>query len=98
MTLAPPGAPLSFKTIDKDATTNINDTSLPPLPDLSKDLALGGGTDDAGGGVLTGLDKALDAAAGAGQYKFEQRNDGILNSRQPERMMQRRPLFPTPLR
>ena len=49
------------------------------LPDLSKNLALGGGTGDAGGGVLAGLDKALDAAAGAGQYKFEQRNDGILN-------------------
>ena len=75
---APPGAPLAFKTIDKSAAANINDTSLPPLPDLSKDLALGGGTSDSGG-VLAGLDKALDAAAGAGAFKFEQRNDGILN-------------------
>ena len=32
--------------------------TLPPLPDLSKDLALGGGTSDSGG-VLAGLDKAL---------------------------------------
>ena len=32
---APPGAPLAFKTIDKSAAAN-NDTSLPPLPDLSK--------------------------------------------------------------
>ena len=76
---APPGAALSFKTIDQSASANINETTLPPLPDLSKNLALGGGTGDAGGGVLAGLDKALDAAAGAGQYKFEQRNDGILN-------------------
>ena len=75
---APPGAPLAFKTIDQSASANINDTSLPPLPDLSKDLALGGGTNDSGG-VLAGLDKALDAAAGAGAFKFEQRNDGILN-------------------
>ena len=75
---APPGAALSFKTIDKAESANINDTSLPPLPDLSKDLALGGGTNNSGG-VLAGLDKALDAAAGAGAYKFEQRTDGILN-------------------
>jgi len=76
---APPGASLSFKTIDKAASDNINETSLPPLPDLSKDLALGGGTGDGSGGVLAGLDKALDAVAGDGAFKFEQRSDGILN-------------------
>jgi hypothetical protein len=79
----PPGAKLQLKAIDKVASTNINDTDLPPLPDLSKDLALGGGADTGGGGVLAGLDKALDAAVGAGAFKFEQRTDGILNLKTP---------------
>jgi hypothetical protein len=78
----PPGAKLQLKVIDKVASTNINDTDLPPLPDLSKDLALGG-ADTGGGGVLAGLDKALDAAVGAGAFKFEQRTDGILNLKTP---------------
>jgi hypothetical protein len=79
----PPGAKLQLKAIDKVASTNINDTDLPPLPDLSKDLALGGGADTGGGGVLAGLDSALDAAVGAGAFKFEQRTDGILNLKTP---------------
>ena len=71
---APPGAKLAFKTLEK--VTNINNTSLPTLPDLSKSFSLGGGGSDS---VLDGLDKAIDSNNIG--YKFYQRSDGILNLR-----------------
>ncbi|MAS60992.1 MAG: hypothetical protein CMQ07_07785, partial [Gammaproteobacteria bacterium] len=71
---APPGAKIAFKELTTEPGND--DTSLPPLPDLSKDLAIGGGSGDAS--VIEGLNKALDAA-NAGTYEFEQRADGILN-------------------
>jgi hypothetical protein len=71
---APPGAKIAFKELTTEPRND--DTSLPPLPDLSKDLAIGGGSGDTS--VIEGLNKALDAA-NAGTYEFEQRADGILN-------------------
>jgi hypothetical protein len=70
---APPGAGLAFKTLD--AAPNINGTTMPPLPDLSKNLALGGG--GSGGSVLAGLDEAIGGEAAG--FNFEQRSDGALN-------------------
>ncbi|MDP7403700.1 MAG: hypothetical protein QF916_09945, partial [Gammaproteobacteria bacterium] len=71
---APPGAKIGFKELTTEPT-NAN-TTLPPLPDLSKDLAIGGGSGDTS--VIEGLNNALDAAD-AGSFEFEQRADGILN-------------------
>ena len=71
---APPGAKLAFKTLEK--VTNINNTSLPTLPDLSKSFSLGGG---GSGSILDGLDKAIDSSNIG--YNFYQRSDGILNLR-----------------
>ena len=71
---APAGSKLSFKSLDP--VTNINKTSLPPLPDLSKSFSLGGKGNE---GILEGLDKAIDSNNIG--YKFEQRSDGILNLR-----------------
>ena len=71
---APPGAKLAFKTLEK--VTNINNTSLPTLPDLSKSFSLGGGGN---GSILDGLDKAIDSSNIG--YNFYQRSDGILNLR-----------------
>ena len=71
---APPGAKIAFKELATEPGND--DTSIPPLPDLSKDLAIGGGSGDTS--VIEGLNKALDAA-NAGAYEFEQRADGILN-------------------
>ena len=71
---APPGAKIAFKELATEPANS--DTSLPPLPDLSKDLAIGGGSGDTS--VIEGLNNALDAA-NAGSFEFEQRADGILN-------------------
>ena len=81
---APPGAKIGFKELTTEPT-NAN-TTLPPLPDLSKDLAIGGGSGDTS--VIEGLNNALDAAD-AGSFEFEQRADGILNVKLRAVMVQR---------
>ncbi|HAJ76185.1 MAG TPA: hypothetical protein DCM64_06990 [Gammaproteobacteria bacterium] len=70
---APPGADLAFPTLDQSGVDD--GTTLPTLPDFSRDLSLGGGQGD--DSVLMGLDSALDSA-NLGGFGFQQSPDGIL--------------------
>jgi len=71
---APPGAELAFPSLDQ---LMIEDgTTLPELPDFSRDLSLGGAM--TGDTVLMGLDMAL-GAAGFDEFSFSQEMNGILN-------------------
>ena len=72
---APPGAGLAFATLEKAAPTD-GEATIAPLPDLSTNLSLGGGSGD--NSVLGGMDNAL-AAANVSGLGFTQRADGILN-------------------
>lgn len=70
---APPGAELAFPLLDQPDNDG---TTLPTLPDFSRDLSLGGAM--TGDDVLTGLNMALDAA-GFEEFSFDQDENGILN-------------------
>ena len=72
---APPGAGLAFATLEKAAPVD-GEANIAALPDLSKNLSLGGGSGD--NSVLGGMDNAL-AAANVNGLGFSQRADGILN-------------------
>ena len=72
---APPGAGLAFATLEKVAPVE-GEANIAALPDLSKNLSLGGGSGD--NSVLGGMDNAL-AAANVNGLGFSQRADGILN-------------------
>jgi hypothetical protein len=76
---APPGAGLNFGTLE--AAPNINGTEMPPLPDLSGGLGLGG--TGSGGSVLDGLQTSIGGTDSA--FAFEQATDGrlVLNNALP---------------
>jgi hypothetical protein len=76
---APPGAGLNFGTLE--TAPNINGTEMPPLPDLSGGLGLGG--TGGGGSVLDGLQSSIGGTDSA--FAFEQATDGrlVLNDAAP---------------
>ena len=74
---APPGAGLSFASLEREIPLD-GDTApkVAAQPDLSTDLALGGGSGT--NSVLSGMDSALESANVNG-LGFTQTSDGILN-------------------
>jgi hypothetical protein len=74
---APPGAEISFKTLEKPAVVAAGEPAVPALPNLDSSLALGAGS--GGPTVLTGMGDALAAAVPGTDLGFTQTTDGVLN-------------------
>jgi hypothetical protein len=74
---APPGAEISFKTLEKPAVVAAGKPAIPALPNLDSSLALGAGS--GAPTVLTGMDNALAAAVPGTDLGFTQTASGVLN-------------------
>jgi hypothetical protein len=73
---APPGAGLSFASLESSSTEGESAPKVAAQPDLSTDLSIGGGSGATS--VLDGMDAALESA-NVGELGFAQSPDGILN-------------------